>query len=371
MNGRERLLSVLEGEIPDRVPVTAWLDQIFLTQHLGREVDLVPDSVEIYRDLGLDLVLRVYWDDMDTWSTDEWSLTTKIVTKNGHREKIKTIETPKGELREVVAMKELQPGHHVSETVEHLVKTREDLKLMEDFNVIRSPIETETLQQAIDAVGDDGIVVTYGGGGAHTGAALYLRGLERLTFDAYDDPAFYEGLMNWSIEYERGVLDSLEGFQPDLCHVGGLMAQGNFVGPKFYRDHILRFDKAYIEAVQHRGLRTLYHNCGYSRVLLELYKDLRTDAFESFPPPPTADGDIAHVKEVLGEDTVLFGNIDQVHLLREGSPNEVAEVVRQTVLAGKEGGRFVLNTADEVFPDTPIANLEAMIRSGLEHGAYS
>jgi uroporphyrinogen-III decarboxylase len=372
MNARDRFLRVLDGEIPDRVPVTAWLDEIYLTHYLNREVeDLITDSMEIYRSFGFDIVLRIFWEEVDSWTTEDWSLETQIVTREGNRRKIKTIETPGGELREVVALKEVQPGLHVSHTEEYLVKTKKDLRLMERYEVIRPPIKTEKIKRAMDTIGDDGIVVTYGGGGAHTGAALYLRGLERLTLDAYKDPAFYEGLLNWAIEYERGVLDVLEQIQPDLCQIGGLLAQGNYVGPKFYRDHILTYDRRYIEEVHKRGLRTVYHNCGFSRNLLELYGELGTDAFESFPPQPTADGDIAYVKEVLGGDTVLFGNIDNVHLLREGSPDEVAEAVKQTILVGKEGGKFVLSTADEVFPDTPVENLEAMARAALDHGRYA
>lgn len=191
-----------------------------------------------------------------------------------------------------------------------------------------------------------------------------------MTLDVFEDPIFYEGKLNRAIEYARGVLDVLEQIQPDLCQIGGLLAQGNYVGPNVYRDYILQFDRRYIEEVHKRGMRTVYHNCGFSRNLLELYRELGTDAFESFPPPPTADGDITHVKAVLGGETVLFGNIDNVHLLREGSPDEVAEVVKQTVLVGKEGGKFVLSTADEVFPDTPIENLEAMVQAALDHGRY-
>lgn len=191
-----------------------------------------------------------------------------------------------------------------------------------------------------------------------------------MTLDVFEDPIFYEGKLNWAIEYARGVLDVLEQIQPDLCQIGGLLAQGNYVGPNFYRDYILQYDRRYIEEVHKRGMRTVYHNCGFSRNLLELYRELGTDAFESFPPPPTADGDITYVKAVLGGETVLFGNIDNVHLLREGSPDEVAEVVKQTVLVGKEGGKFVLSTADEVFPDTPIENLEAMVQAALDHGRY-
>ena len=110
---------------------------------------------------------------------------------------------------------------------------------MERYHVIRPPVQTTPLEQAIASIGDDGIVATYGGGAAHTGAALYLRGLDKLTMDAIDDPVFYEGLLNWAIEYESGLLDTLGRIKPDLCQIGGLMAQGNFVGPAFYRKHVL------------------------------------------------------------------------------------------------------------------------------------
>ena len=55
----------------------------------------------------------------------------------------------------------------------------------------------------------------------------------------------------------------------------------------------------------------------------------------------------------------------------KGSPEEVYEVTRETVLAGKEGGKYILMTADEVFPDTPIENLRAMARAGRDHGRYN
>ena len=134
--------------------------------------------------------------------------------------------------------------------------------------------------------------------------------------------------------------------------------------------YFVAFDRRYIEEVHRRGLRTVYHNCGHSRNLLESYAELGTDAFETFPLPPTADGDIAHVKQVLGDRTVLLGNIDQVHLLREGTVEEIARVVKETVLIGKQGGRFILMTSDELYHDTPIESLQILAEVGREHGYY-
>lgn len=371
MNSRQRLLSVLRGEIPNRVPVVAFIDGIFLSHFLGRAVDgLCADAIPFCRELGLDAMIRIYCQDADEWETGEWRLRTKSVREDGAVRRCKVIETPDGELQQITVVRETQPGLYQTHTEEHLVKTPRDLALMERYHVIRPPVDTAPLEAAMRSIGDNGIVVTYGGGAAHTGAALYLRGLHRLTLDAVDDPAFYERLLNWAIEYESGLLDTLERVKPDLCQIGGLMAQGNFVGPNFYRKHVLPYDRRYIQEMHRRGLRTVYHNCGYSRNLLESYKQLGTDAFETFPPPPVGDGDMALVKKILGDTVVLIGNIDQVHLLREATPQQVYDVTRETILEGMEGGKYILMTADEVFPDTPLENLQAMARAGLEHGWY-
>lgn len=371
MKSRQRLLSVLDGQIPDRVPVVAWIDPAFLRSYLGRrDFDPILETIRLSKSLGFDAMVRLFLEDAQAWETDEWRLTTEVVTGDGVERRIKTIETPSGQLREVTTTRETQPGRTVSHTEEHLVKTHDDLRLMERYQIVRPPVDTAPLEKALASIGDDGIVVVYGGGAAHTGAALYLRGLERLTFDSLEDPTLYEGLLNWAIEYESGLLDTLERLKPDLCQVGGLMAQGNVVGPDYYRQHVLPHDRRYIERVHQHGLRTVYHNCGYSRNLLELYADLGTDAFESFPPPPTADGDIAYTKSVLGATTVLMGNIDQVHLLREASLEEIARVVKETVLAGREGGRYVLMTADELYHDTPKAALQVMSQAGRVYGWY-
>jgi len=313
---------------------------------------------------------RIFWNDADEWETKDWRLTTEVAWEGEIERRIRRIETPGGELKQVTLRTEINPGLFQSHTVEHLIKTPRDLEMMERYRIIRPPVQIEPLVQAIKTIGEEGIVVTYGGGAAHTGAALNLRGLERLTMDAIDNPAFYEGLLRWAIEYEKELMDTLAQVKPDLCQIGGLMAQGNFLGPHFYRDHVLPYDREYIREMHLRGLKTVYHNCGFSRVLLEDYRELGTDAFETFPPPPMGDGDINLVKHTLGVDTVLIGNIDQTHLLREATPDEVYRVTRDTVLAGKPGGRFILMTADEVFPDTPPKNLKAMADAGVEYGWY-
>ena len=244
---------MIDGQIPDCVPVVAWIDPGFLRGYLGRsDFDPIVETIGVSKAFGFDAIVRLVLEDVPAWETDEWKLETEVVQENGKRIRTKTIDTLGGRLREVTIAREIEPGRFFHHTTEHLVKTKDDLRLMERYQVVRPPVNTAPLARALACIGDDGVVVVYGGGAAHTGAALYLRGLERLTVDSMEEPAFYEGLLNWAIEYELDLLDTLQRFEPDLCQIGGLMAQGNFLGPEFYRRHVWDYDRRYIEQVHRR-----------------------------------------------------------------------------------------------------------------------
>jgi hypothetical protein len=372
MSGRKRLLTVLAGGIPDRVPVVAWFDHAYLRQILSNDdFDFQVESIRLAKELGFDVMLRMVLPQAQDWETDSWCLRTTSLQQDEITRTTKTIETPGGELREVVVQSEFQPGFHFTHTEEHLVKSRADLELLQRFEIVRPPVDTRPLRRAQTLVADDGIVVPYGGGAAHTGAALYLRGLAQLTIDAIEEPALYSGLLEWAIEYERDLLPALAKEQPDLCQIGGLMAQGNMLGPKFYRKQVLPYDRAYIRRMHAHDLRTVYHNCGSSNNLLELYAELGSDAYETFAPPPLADNDLRRVKQVLGSQAVILGNIDQVHMLRKGERNEIEKTVKDTVLSGKPGGRYILMTADEIHHQVPLENLKIMAQTAIQYGQYS
>ena len=60
MTGRERILSVLRGDIPDRVPVGLFVQEEYLSWFFPNKkvIDRVTDAVECARILGFDLITR-------------------------------------------------------------------------------------------------------------------------------------------------------------------------------------------------------------------------------------------------------------------------------------------------------------------------
>ena len=59
MTGKERILCVLAGGIPDRVPVTIFVQQEYLSYYYKRnDTDRVRDAVRLAVELGFDVVTR-------------------------------------------------------------------------------------------------------------------------------------------------------------------------------------------------------------------------------------------------------------------------------------------------------------------------
>ena len=67
----------------------------------------------------------------------------------------------------------------------------------------------------------------------------------------------------------------------------------------------------------------------------------------------------------------LKGHVDQVNLICFGTPADVREGVRRAIDAAKEGGRFIIGTADSIRPESPQENIRAYFDAAHELGRYS
>jgi hypothetical protein len=94
-------------------------------------------------------------------------------------------------------------------------------------------------------------------------------------------------------------------------------------------------------------------------------------AVEPFSPPPKlGDADLAAAKALVGDAYVIIAGVDQVDVIQKGSVEDVRRATEATMLAGKPGGRFILQNADFLEYGTPLENVEAFARTALEHAGY-
>jgi uroporphyrinogen decarboxylase len=391
ITARERFLTVFRGEIPDRVPVTLFIQDQghFLTQVYP---DLDPwdfetlqlKVIEIQKQLGVDVFVRVLFGVNDPLSihmgglnvsqqTETWEVSTEESRKGDTLVQRSTIRTPDGTLTQDFSINELRPGTYMYACTKKPIKTPTDLDIAIKYEPrVPEPSKAERIKgqiQRIKAVlGEDGILGSWTPHGPFNNASL-LVALDQLYCLFLIDYEFYKRLMNFAMDRILDYTRMLDEAGVDVHCVGGNVP-GGFLGRRNYDQYVLPFEKKYIEFVQQNGTPAMYHNCGDIMNLVESYKELGVRIVEPFSPPPLGDADLGKAKELVDGAYIMVGGVDQVNVLQNGTVDQVKRATEQTIKIGKPGGKFILQSADFLEYGTPPENLEAFVQVAMENAAY-
>lgn len=138
--------------------------------------------------------------------------------------------------------------------------------------------------------------------------------------------------------------------------------------PAHYAELFLPHIRANVELTHEHGAIYHYYDDGRMDRTLDLLADAGVDVIETLSPPPMGDVDLRSAKARIGERVCLKGNVDQVNVILPGTPAEIREAVRQTMEIGAPGGGFILSTSDSIRPETPWENVVAFFDAAKEFG---
>lgn len=188
--------------------------------------------------------------------------------------------------------------------------------------------------------------------------AVDLRGMSRLMLDLYDDPSFVRDLFDFVLEMELAFAKAQVEAGAEMMGIGD--AAASLISPRFYTEYVWPFEKQMVERVQELGARARLHICGNTRRLLKGMGELGCDVVDlDFLAP------LDEARSAMGPGQVLLGNIDPVHVLREGTPDKIyAAMADCHRLAGP---RYIVGAGCEVTRDTPDENLRAMLQYAKDH----
>ncbi|MHC5115481.1 MAG: uroporphyrinogen decarboxylase family protein [Planctomycetota bacterium] len=391
MTSKERFQTVLNGQIPDRLPVTLFIQDSghFLNQ-LYPDIDpwdfetLQLKVIELQKQLGVDVFVRMLFCTDDSWhwmfggvdidhQTDTWQIET---TEHAKDEKTvlkrSKITTPDGVLTQEISIHEGQKGTWMMACTEKPIKTPADLQIAMHYEP-RMPADwpkraAARISRIKQALGDDGILGTWSPHGPYNMISLLIDHSELYSL-FLTDPGYYKQLMEFAIDRTVDYLRAIDAAGVDVHCIGGNVA-GGFLGEKFFTEHILPFEKRYMDIVQENGTPGCYHNCGEIMNLLEAYKQLGVQWVEPFSPHPLGDADLAKAKQIVNGAYVMTGGIDQVNVLQKGTVDQVKTVTEAAIKTGKPGGKFILQSADFLEYGTPIENIEAYVNTAMQFADY-
>ena len=380
INSRERLHLVMSGQLPDRVPVSPFVQDEYLSYYYPHKstVDRVFDALELAKELDFDLIAKPRTFEVPHFlckSFPNWQLRQDQQVRDDKIFVRKSIETPKKTLTQVQVGPDAgaaSSGVHLS-TQEYFLKSPEDIEIFIEF---LPEIDTETVSemktvaaQWRKALGENGIAAPWGWCSVFNMASEY-RNIESLMMDTFDSPDLYDAFMKKLSE--QMVIYNTHLAQTDVECVGiqGNIANGALFSSDYFAEQIEPYEKPVIDAIGANDTFTIYHNCGAAKNLYPNYTRLNFAVWETVSEAPAGDNTLQEAKTYFGQTMCLLGNLDQVHFLKTATAKEVAEKTRAIVEVGKPGGHYIFSTSDFLEKNTPLENVNAMIRAAREAGCY-
>jgi uroporphyrinogen-III decarboxylase len=339
MTSRERVLAVLDGKTPDRVP---WIEN-----GISNEV------VEAL--LGHANFVR------KTYS--------------------QKIEKP-GMIRIPPAVREIIPLDNIAYDMspprfaetqkignQHyvkggMIKTSEDLKLLDTLPDPDDPaLYREAEAYLREFKGDSVAIVAVRTGVSNTYLSM---GIEHFCISLVLEPGLVKEILWRFSEWSVNVVRNLQELDFDLFFVPDDIGFGDapMISPDFFRKFCIPVMKKVVDSMH---LPAIYHSDGNITPLMEDIMSVGFQGVANIEPGPM---DIEQLKRDFGDRITLVGNIDLHYTLTQGTSEETEDEVRRRIQAIGQGGRYILASANSLPNYVRPDNVRAMGRALLEYGCY-
>ncbi|MBS7657033.1 hypothetical protein KEJ33_03825 [Candidatus Bathyarchaeota archaeon] len=371
-SSRERLMMVLRGETPDRVPISLYEFDGFYESWIHEH----PEYVAILKYAEGKTDKMFFWAPSDDKPVLFYSLVDKdsIKTETWH-EKSSTytrteVTTPKGV---VSTLARQDKGIHTSWTIKPFCESEDDARkiLSLPYEPWRPSIDSffrlnRLLGEAGILMGDipDALCLTVELFGLSRFLNVYLRN-KPLVFELMD--FFHERIRN----YLEHLLKSGAVTLYRIC--GPEYATPPYLHPKEFDKLVNFYDLDLVNLLHKHGGYARLHSHGKVKKVLPAIKDLGVDAVDPLEPPPDGDVELDEARRILGAETVLIGNIEE-RLFEVGSKKDIENQVKKAISQAAYSGGFVLcPTAMPI--TTPLKrkiqqNILHYIDCGLKYGQH-
>ena len=356
MTHKERLLTALNHEEPDRVPICAWYTpeaEKTVLRHLGVE----SEQTETYKAAGGPLPILMDHDFLISWVgpctsyyadpaeeyTDEWGIGWKWFQNAAG-----------GSYTEMVR-------HPLADLVDPSTFSMPDFTREDRYNGARSLIAEYGKEYGIM------------GGCACTlfELAWYLRGMEQVLMDMVTDKdftnAYLDRLMVWIDEAGTRMV----GLGVDIIWIGDDFGTQDrmLIAPALFREFFKpRYDRLFRKwKTLNPQVKIAFHSDGNIYDIIPDFVDIGLDILNPVQPKSM---DPARLKRDYGKHLSFWGTIDIQEVLPFGTPQDVANEVKLRLrTVGKDGG-LIISPAHNIQPEVPLANILSFYETAKTAGRY-
>jgi len=385
MNFKERVLTAMNHEEPDRVPVSGFiLSQVTSNQILGKPpADFAammanPELRSVVKD-----IMNSTWPELITSSLADWF---EAAIKLGFDanwtiySQMQVVEEP--DFKQGLAMHDIwgrvwelrvdEKGNTEANFVRGLCTTEKDWyawvernKTLYDgfINNVR-----EHHKKMAENYGDRILAMGSPGTGVFDNTWQPM-GFENFCKFVYRKPEFIKKVIEFQTELLLRHLNAI--MESGVEVVVGADDLGQKTGPLMRPEQLEKlFGDSYrriSEAVHRQKKKLLWHTDGNVYALLEKFVEWGFDGVVSLEP--TAGMELVKVREQVGHKLVLMGNLDISYLLIRGSKEEVEDTVKKAIKDAAKGGGYILSPCNS-HSAIDWLRLKWMLDAAHKYGKY-
>ncbi len=383
MNGKERILTTLKGELADRVPFVPNIWQWFYVNEfkntLPASLQTYDHPVRVLRAMGADIFSK-FEGDVRTVSYRDCDYALETGGDALGRERVwagftwfeqfsmrrERVATPFGTLTHT--------WQYERETGAPFEKERW-WKTWDEYAAIRYLVEhtvtrpdLTALKRGMDLIGDDGTVIFQ----------LLETPLKKFHWLAGQENASYfvidhrDEMCELARIHEINCLEYLEQVidLPDvLVYEVADNVDTQFYPPRWFREFCLPVLKKQAEMIHARGKYLFLHACGKLKALAPLFVEAGVDCLEGQAPPPLGDWRLDEPHQINPNFIVCGGMAAHQQELRgESASAELDAYVRDAFASMGDKRRFLFGSSCNTSPLTPYENLIAFRDAARRYG---
>ncbi len=356
MTHKERFLTAIHHQEPDRVPICAWYTpeaEKALLRHMGVE----SDQTETYKAAGGPLPILMDHDFLISWVgpctsyysnpaeeyTDEWGIGWKWFKYAAGASYTEMVRHPLADIVDPAAF------------------------TMPDFT--REDRYTGTLKMIADYGGEYGIM----GGCACTlfELAWYLRGMEQVMEDMVANKDFMHAYLDRLMKWIDEAGSRMVGMGVDVLWIGDDFGMQNqmLIAPQLFREFFKpRYAQLFAKwKALNPALKIAFHSDGN---IFPIIPDLIEVGLDILNPVQPKSMDPAKVKREFGDKLTFWGTVDIQEVLPFGTAEDVASEVKLRLRTVGKGGGLIISPAHNIQAEVPLANILAFYESAKTFGRY-
>lgn len=369
INSKERVYAALEGRPVDRMPVTVLYSTLYHLDHFAElsgkaaweRHQWLHASPEEHLALYMRMVEQAPFEILEPHGAPSCEMRKNLTfyEKNDvvfrHNRKDDTTTRLAGPISGHAADGAANQTQYVFNTRDFDMRFRlikaEDLLERGHFDYI---------QAAVRMIGRDRFILS-GGFVSVLWKCIPFVGYNNMLTMLIDNPELIEYMSRKILEQKMEAIRAYAAVGGDALYIDDAMGYSDVISVAHYERFSLPYLTEMVKEIHRQGMKVILIYFGGVSDRLEQIVSTGADGLSVETTMKNYVNDIREISRKIGSRISLFGNIDPVGVLQNGSDGQLEAEIRKQARAAKNARGFIMCTGSPITPSTPLARVRLFI----------